>query len=187
MKSPGVLSGMSGRCITGLIILSWALAPLALAQDQSNSVTQRSIDLIEEVGGSVIRDEIRPGRPVTRVELTKPDINDRTFRELRAFANLESLYVLDTKVTDAGMASLKGMSHLTSLCFSYSEGISDAGLPNLKGLANLRVLSLNGTNITSKGLANLKGLRRLQMLSLDSTQVTDDGLADLGGLTELVS
>ena len=46
-------------------------------------------------------------------------------------------------------------------------------------MAHLRVLELNGTEVTDAGLEHLEGLIRLQTLSLFDTQITDAGLEHL--------
>ena len=57
--------------------------------------------------------------------------------------------------------------------------ITDAGLVHLKGLTNLQTLGLGFTKITGTGLVHLKGLTKLEMLSLYGTKVTDAGVAEL--------
>ena len=78
-----------------------------------------------------------------------------------------------TKITDAGLVHLKGMTELQKLNLSRSN-ITDAGLMHLKGLPNLQNLSLFGTKVTNAGLVHLKGLTELQELNL-----RDAGVADL--------
>ena len=58
--------------------------------------------------------------------------------------------------------------------------ITDAGLVYLKGLTNLEVgLGLNHTAITDVGLEHLKDLKKLKQLSLRGTNVTDAGVRKL--------
>ena len=73
-------------------------------------------------------------------------------------AGLQTLWLNDTKVTDAGLA-------------------------HLQGLAGLQELRLERTQVTDAGLAHLAGLTELLNLLLAETQVTDAGLAHLRGLT----
>ena len=91
-----------------------------------------------------------------------------------------------TKVTDAGLVHLKGLTNLTWLEVSRdgeklrerllsNTKVTDAGLAHLKGLNNLTGLLLAGTKVTDAGLAHLKGLTKLKRLGLWDTKVTDAG------------
>ena len=55
--------------------------------------------------------------------------------------NLQSLNLTYTKVTDAGLAHLKGLTRLQSLQFEATQ-VTDAGLKHLKGLTQLQSLDL---------------------------------------------
>ncbi|MDA7527666.1 hypothetical protein N8590_01620 [bacterium] len=83
-----------------------------------------------------------------------------------------------TKLTDAGLAHLRGLTSLTTLNLS-SDKITDAGLAHLKGLTNLTTLNLSGTKITDAGLVHLKGLANLTWLKLISTRVSYAGVKEL--------
>ena len=61
----------------------------------------------------------------------------------------------------------------------FGTKVTDAGLAHLKGLTNLRGLRLTDTNITDAGLVHLKGLTNLGYLYLNSTEVTESGVKDL--------
>ena len=57
--------------------------------------------------------------------------------------------------------------------------VTDASLAHLKGLTGLKYLYLGDTQITDAGLEHLKGLRSLQILNLSITKVTDEGVKKL--------
>ena len=91
-----------------------------------------------------------------------------------------------TKVTDAGLVHLKGLTNLTWLEVSRdgeklrerllsNTKVTDAGLAHLKGLNNLTGLLLAGTKVTDAGLAHLKRMTKLKRLGLWDTKVTDAG------------
>ena len=63
--------------------------------------------------------------------------------------------------------------------------INDAGLEQLKGLTSLRELKLNSTSVTDAGLNQLNGMKQLNKLGLASTKVTGAGLHNLKALTAL--
>lgn len=86
-----------------------------------------------------------------------------------------------TKVSDAGLAHLGGLTHLNRL---HLEGtaIGDSGVAHLAGLANLEYLNLYGTKVTDAGLVHLAKLGKLKSLYLWQTGVTDAGVAKLSKL-----
>lgn len=101
------------------------------------------------------------------------DTNDTHLPQLQKIATqLEWLNLADTKVTDAGLANLKDLKHLTRLHLEKTD-IGDAGLAHLEGLANLEYLNLYGTKVTDKGLASIAKLPNLKKVYLWQTQVTD--------------
>ena len=82
-----------------------------------------------------------------------------------------------TKITDAGLVHLKGLTNLQTLNLRFTK-VTDVGLEHLKGLTELQTLSLPG-RITDAGLVHLKGLTNLQTLDLIGNNVTAAGVADL--------
>jgi Leucine-rich repeat (LRR) protein len=116
------------------------------------------------------------------VEFGDEELN-RCARELKTFSALDSLSI-GGNVTDAGLASLEGLSQLRVLNLSY-RSITDAGLAHVEKLGNLRELGLGGTDITGEGLKHLRGLEHLETLYLEATDIDDASLAHLSGLTNL--
>ena len=94
------------------------------------------------------------------------------------------LNIIRSKVTDAGLVHLKGLTKLEWLDLTNTM-ITDAGLVHLKGLTNLQQLHLCDTKVTDAGLVHLKGLENLQYLSLTTTEVAGAGLVHLKGLKKL--
>ncbi len=99
-------------------------------------------------------------------------------------AQIERLTVLGRFLTDSGMASLAGLSKLSTLDLSYSN-VSDAGLAHVQGLTELSSLDLTGSPVSNEGVAHLKGLTKLLLLDLRSTKISDGGLTHLEGLQNL--
>ena len=91
---------------------------------------------------------------------------------LEHFTSLLELYLTDAKVTDAGLAHIKGLARLQILRLGRSGfhkrepgvGVTDTGLECVSGLAGLRELDLGLTPVTDEGLKHLKGLASLQKL-----------------------
>ena len=70
------------------------------------------------------------------------------------------------------------MTSLTRLHLEQTK-ITDKGLANLKGLINLEYLNLYGTEITDLGLEELAGLSKLKNLYVWQTKVTEAGVGKL--------
>ena len=70
-------------------------------------------------------------------------------------ASLESLELDHTKVSDAGLAKLAGLTKLTDLALD-SVDLTDAGVARLAEIRSLRQLDLYHTLVTDKGFEQLK-------------------------------
>src|SRR5262249_11586416 len=139
---------------------------------------ERTLNLIKQLGGSVVFDETRPERPIIRVDLNGPRVTDAVVDQLRGLIFLQTLYLCETKITDAGLANLREMRDLRVLYVTY-DSITDRGLEELARLKNLEELGLSFTDITDAGLTNLGKLRMLRTLALSHTGVSDAGLPRL--------
>jgi hypothetical protein len=110
------------------------------------------------------------------------------FSFLSGLVGMEHLHFNGSRITDAGLAHLKGLTKLKTLDVEHFFGwreITDVGLQHLKDLKDLEVLWLWGTNITDAGLDNLHGLTNLKRINFGRTPISDAGLARLKGLNAL--
>ena len=94
---------------------------------------------------------------VIRVDFTQRG-SDADLAHVGNLGRLEELVLIDSPVTDSGLAHLRRSTTLESLYLTGGARISDSGLAHLKGLTRLQVLSLMGTAVTDAGLAHLNGL-----------------------------
>ena len=193
-RRDGMLSGMFLRQVRFLlqidntmrilpfVLLTW-LVLLADAQAQTAKESQdAAVAAIRKLGGTVTFDEENPGKPLIGVNLSSTKVTDAGLQHLKGLTKLQSLNLSRNEVSDAGLEHLKG---LTSLQMLYLGGtkVTDAGLVHLKGLTSLQTLSLSHTKVTDAGLVHLK---RLKFLGLEGCEgVTDAGLVHLKGLTGL--
>jgi hypothetical protein len=111
-------------------------------------------------------------------------VTDAGLAHIRSLANLDRLGLYGTGVTDVGVAHLRGLTNLRRLALAETA-VTDAGLAHLAGLTGLQYLYLGGTHVTDAGLMHVGGLTELRRLSLEATRVTDAGLTHLGGLANL--
>jgi hypothetical protein len=108
-----------------------AVGLLALAGPGAWGGEAEAVATLGTLGGKLRRDPKVPGKPVVAVDLH------------------------ESKVTDEGLAHLKGLTNLLELGLSGTQ-VSDKGLAHLKGLSNLRWLDLDKTKVTAAGMAELK-------------------------------
>jgi hypothetical protein len=143
---------------------------------------------------------------VDSVSMSGPNFADKDLIHLREFTNLHSLDLSVSRISNAGLVRIEGLSNLqqlflfrtnvsdltsvgklTKLTHLYLGGtkITDEKLASIKDLGDLWSLDLCHTNISDPGLAHLRNLKHLYGLTLSSTNITDKGLVHLEGLTEL--
>ncbi len=122
-------------------------------------------------------------RLLRKISFCGSPIGDAGVAHLKEMTQLEYLDLMSTKVTDAGLAQLGGLTQLKTLILPPKT--SDAGLAHFKGLNSLEELLLTGTQVTDAGLTHLKGLASLKKLRLDGTKVSDAGLIYLKNLPSL--
>src|SRR2546423_481323 len=105
------------------ILLVLALAnPLAADEPTRENGRQvadadlEAVKTIEEVGGTVVRDEWREGKPVIRVDLNSLQVTDKLLRTAASCSQLQSLDLWGcAEVTDAGVKELASCLQLQSL------------------------------------------------------------------------
>lgn len=95
-----------------------------------------------------------------------------------------SLTLMDSVVTDQGLAHLKGSYNLGYLTID-SQHVTDAGLVYISDLANLTRLELANTRITNTGLETLLKLPRLRTLVLNGYQFNASSVPMLKRFTKL--
>jgi hypothetical protein len=123
--------------------------------------------------------------------LPKPErydtrVTDAGLRELVGLSNLQSLNLCRRAITDQGLKELTGLKNLRALYLAGTQ-ITDGGLKEVAALNNLQTLHLGATHISDTGLKQLVVLKNLQSLYLGGTRVSDLGLKDLAELKDLQS
>ena len=116
------------------------------------------------------------------LQLVKADVGDRALRYIGQLSELESLELVDTRATDAGLVELSNLRKLIHLRLEGAAGgneFTNAGLKHLQSLPALRKLKLYGHGYTDAGLANFHGRRPPFALSLIDTGFTREGISEL--------
>jgi hypothetical protein len=167
---------------------SWLAVEMKKAREQ-----ERVIAAITALQGGAIYDwrefdpdfkllpNVRPPGPVWR---PPGPVWLRNLLGVDFFARVWNVDLNNTKLTDPGIAILKGLTDLQNLDFSGTE-VTDAGLVHLKHLTKLEYLGFSGTKVTGPGVEHLAGLAHLRYLHFNNTGMTDVGLEHLKGLTTL--
>ena len=98
---------------------------------------------VKKLGGSVVRNEQLPGKPIVSVTLSMSDCKDADIKALTGLKSLNSLALYRTAITDAGLKEVAALKTLTSLDVMKTK-ITDSGL---KELAGLDLLATAGTRV----------------------------------------
>ena len=159
-------------------------APTHPLTAEQTTEEERVIAIIEKLGGRVTRDEKSLGKPVIVVNLSGTKVTDAELANLKGLTELRHLNLGETRVTDTGLVNIKGLTELISVHL-YKTYITDAGLANFKGLTKLKLLELWGIPVTDSGLRHLEGLTGLESLIIGGPKITDAGLVHVKGLTKL--
>ncbi|MEX2120576.1 MAG: hypothetical protein WD847_13360 [Pirellulales bacterium] len=132
-----------------------------------------------ELEAGMSLDNDRPQQPVVAFRLSYSDVSDESLlRLLLEMPRLKELNLRTVLVGDRLAGGLRQLAELSSLALVDSR-ISDTGLRHLARLANLRELSLRDSRVTDAGLLHLAALRKLEALDVRETHVTDHGLFSL--------
>ena len=150
--------------------------PTAQAPAVQETITEeQAIAAIKKLGGSV---HFNDNNAVVGVNLGGTKVTDAGLKELAGLTQLQTLGLWSTQVTDAGLKELAGLTQMQGLYLIQTQ-VTDAGLKELARLTQLRSLDLRDTQVTDAGLKELAGLTELNTLDLTGAKVTDAGVQEL--------
>ncbi|CAI5499449.1 unnamed protein product [Closterium sp. Naga37s-1] len=112
------------------------------------------------------------------------DSTDAALEGIGSLKNLRALDLFNTKVTDAGVAKLQGMTSLVDLILGACAAVTDASMVHVAKLTALESLTLSDTGVTEDGLRRLSSLAALKILILPPG-VTDSGMKHLRNMKRL--
>lgn len=192
------------RTATLIILGIAALAVYFAMANERVRQTARTIDAIARLNGRVESQHSIvfniPGMPKKlgtpdHVSFFGPKLDDRELKVLDGLPRLRTLTMVNTRVTDDGIAWLARFPKLDCLAVANTDqtriigprGASlntppewtGKGVRNLKLLPNLLVLQLGGPHVTDADLPALMSLKRLLAIDLFQTSVTKEGVATL--------
>jgi beta-lactamase regulating signal transducer with metallopeptidase domain/Leucine-rich repeat (LRR) protein len=131
----------------------------------------QAIARIQEKGGSVTRDETKPGHPVIFVTLRGERVADADLALLKGMNDLKILGLQGTRITGEGLERLKGLTNLSGLTLQQTE-VSDQLADHVAKVSNLPTLSIQGAKISGIGLDRLTRMDKLHGLALTDVQIT---------------
>ncbi len=166
--------------VLALPVIAGSVLPLPRA----TAGQEEAIAAIKKLGGKVMIDNKRDGKPVVGVDLSDTKVTDADLALLKQLPDLQLLRLAVTGVTGDGLEHLKGLKKLDFLVLERTK-ITDKSLARLKVIPSLQTLDLGGTSVGDEGVAHLKSLDRLVFLNLSMTKVTDAGIAHLKDLKQL--
>lgn len=121
-----------------------------------------------------------------RLTLVQTKVTDQITEALAGLPDLTHLNIRGTQFTDTGVANLVALAaQLESLDVSATK-VTDAALPHLAKLGKLKSLHLGNTEVTDAGLEALAALPNLTELSVPGTKVTGSTLGELRSLEQLI-
>ena len=122
---------------------------------------------------------------VTGARLDLAWVTDGDVASLAAMADLKSLDLSFTLITDAGLESLSSLIAIESLNLQSAELLTDTAMAHVRGWKRLRSLNLRGTDITDTTMEYVSGFPALQSLDISYTQVTNNGMEFLAPLNHI--
>ena len=93
------------RMTTSAFLLLAVPCAVATAATAGDDRAERAVAAIEKVGGTVQRDESRPGSPVYAVDFYNSRLTDSVMSHLRALPEIREFHVSNAPITDAGIAT----------------------------------------------------------------------------------
>ena len=142
------------------------IAPTVIARDE------KVLALEKELGTPILQVAQNDAGLTFNVINVADKFDDATLAKLEPIADrFADLNLGRSKITDAGLKSLTGMTNLQRLRHE-NTAITDAGIDSLLTLTKLEYLNLYGTKITDAGLAKLEKLTNLKNLYAWQTGAT---------------
>ena len=110
------------------LVIATLGAGQGLGEPGSEMGRDEAVAAIRGLGGEVRCDETSPERPIVLVDLVETDVVDADLVFLKGMPHVRTLYLNGTRVTDAGLQHLKGLTSLETLRSVRLPAISAGGI-----------------------------------------------------------
>ncbi len=117
--------------------------------------------------------------PLEEVDFSHSNVRDDSLKHVGKITTLQRLTLGYTPTTDAGLEHLKQLPNLRSIDLAYTR-VTDAGCSDLARLTAVEELALIAClRVTDDGVAKLATLPKLRLLELNGTNVSAEARASL--------
>jgi hypothetical protein len=124
---------------------------------------------------------IRQLKSLRKAKLTGAPVNDVYLEHFAGLQNLESIELVDTRITDKSLEILSHLKNLREVTLAFCPDVTDRGVRHLGKLVRLEELTLTDIpGLTGSSLAALQSTTKLRQLDLSWSPVSDPGIAALG-------
>src|SRR5947209_18556338 len=96
-------------------IIACAAALCGVGQVRADDAEDKAVATVERLGGQVLRNETKPGKPVRQVTLSGKEVTDADLKDLAGFKELEWLTLKNTQVTNASLTPVAPFKQLAAL------------------------------------------------------------------------
>ena len=127
---------------------------------------------------------VEPTAEPVPLRITDFPADDQMMQQLRGVEGIDTVIVDQGVITDAGVAAIATMPHLTHLRLRLSP-ITDTGLRHLADCDSLWYLNLPHARCTAEGLESLSVLPALRQLRIGSPQLGDGTGGAIASITSL--
>ncbi|MEK6235609.1 MAG: hypothetical protein N2C14_12945, partial [Planctomycetales bacterium] len=113
-------------------------------------------------------------------------VTDKGLTELAKLEQLETLHLIDTQCTDAGLDRLRTLGELVHLRLEGDANgrcFTDAGLRSLSNCGNLQQLVLYGKGFTNSAVEHLRRFPKLEYVAAFDVLMTQVGMNKLKDVT----
>jgi Leucine-rich repeat (LRR) protein len=156
--------------------------------EKGKKAVQQGIDKMKlpsiDIDQLLSRDDLRSNKNLQTLILVDCKITDASMPLIAEFTELKNLGLGGTQITDAGMAHLRKLSKVESIGVS-SPGVAGPGYDHLKALPKLRTLGISG-KVQPSIWKHVGQLDTIVTLFLNDSTADDAALAQLKCMTKLV-
>ena len=103
---------------------------------------------------------------IKSLDLSRSSVSDDGMKVLTAFPKLAELNLSETRISNAGLASVAEVKSLRSITLVRLRGVDDSGIKNLAPLKDLESLTVSVCSVTDGILPSLAEFEGLQVLNL---------------------
>ncbi|PQO46272.1 leucine-rich repeat domain-containing protein [Blastopirellula marina] len=189
-RNPELVAQLSA--FTGLRRLR--IEEITLTEDQFDAlVTLPRLERLEIDGGKWTPEQLTrlaQTHQVTYLVLQGAGAGDKHLQQLVRFPFLKELYLENSPANDASLKPIGSLTQLESLGLLGCPNVTDEGISSLAGLTHLRSLVIDAPQMTAESLPVVRDMTKLEWLRIEKhppqyARLADAEMQSLAGLTRL--